>query len=347
MKITYNQGIVVSTNTTKILLDPETSKTPIGCPTLITHAHSDHTAGLAGSSKSYCTSQTNSLYETCFNKKGMNITPLDFHETITIGDLEIEFIPAGHLFGAAQIIIQNGKKTLYYTGDFCPEPLLSVPGAELPTCEIDVMITEATYGAPFLHFEDRSSTRMSILNFCLQKLHSGIIPVLNVSQLGGAQELITLFNKYTQQVKIWVDQKIQNACEVYNLYGYSLNFHSLDDMNSDSMGIVLISRSTKNLPLQLANAKTVRGIISGQVAKFAFATFEFTASLSTHASYPELVANITHLRPRKVFTQYTYAEVLAKDLKQKLMINITPIKELKNSYYEVTKDSNMLLDSFF
>ena len=64
MKIKYNRGLIIESNKgEKIFLDPELSSTPIKNPTLVTHAHSDHTAAVSGGSTTYLTKITKDLID--------------------------------------------------------------------------------------------------------------------------------------------------------------------------------------------------------------------------------------------------------------------------------------------
>jgi metallo-beta-lactamase family protein len=62
-----------------------------------------------------------------------------------VEDVEAEFIPAGHITGAAQITLRLGESRLHFSGDLgrAHDPLMRAP-APLP--DVDVLVVESTYG---------------------------------------------------------------------------------------------------------------------------------------------------------------------------------------------------------
>ena len=137
MDLTFNKGIIVSDGKNKVILDPDTTKIPLSWRSIITHAHSDHTAGLPSSSYSYTTPTTLGIYKIAQPKrKAKNVTTVEFNKPFTVGELEIEFFPAGHLLGATQVVVRHDNTVLLYTGDFCSVDLLCTNKAVFPDEEI-------------------------------------------------------------------------------------------------------------------------------------------------------------------------------------------------------------------
>ena len=79
----------------------------------------------------------------CLPLGGNAYTIWQCFKSFEIGNFEVEYINAGHLLGAAQIIVREGNETMLYTGDFCPEDLYTINGAELPMDEIDALFEES------------------------------------------------------------------------------------------------------------------------------------------------------------------------------------------------------------
>ena len=59
--------------------------------------------------------------------------------------MELTFVPAGHILGAAQVHIRIGSQSVHFTGDLgrTDDPLMFPPR---PLGEVDVLVTESTYG---------------------------------------------------------------------------------------------------------------------------------------------------------------------------------------------------------
>ena len=79
-----------------------------------------------------------------------NVVPISFNRKFKVADnVDVTFIPAGHLLGAAHIVInafENGeRKSICFSGDIGRKnyPLLVDPA---PVPEVDYLICESTYG---------------------------------------------------------------------------------------------------------------------------------------------------------------------------------------------------------
>jgi putative mRNA 3-end processing factor len=331
VELSYNRGIILRHGNDKLLLDPEYTKTPIGLPTIVTHAHSDHTAALSGSCKTYITRATLDLFQTT-QKNARNYIFKDFYEPFEIGSFEVEMIKAGHLLGAAQIVVRQGNSTFHYTGDFCPEALLTLDPADIPK-DVDVCVMDATYGDSRIQFNSRPETRQRLFVWAISEINSGKLPVVNVAHMGGAQELIKLFNQLASNLPILVHPKIREICEVYEKNGINLQFTDITSPEAvpilKEKTIILIPRAPKSIDSikkYLTNHKIVRGMVTGQTAKYGFSSFNHAASLSTHASFTELVKTAKEVNPTHLYTYFGQSDRLAISLRDKYQI---PSMELK------------------
>ncbi len=336
MELKFDRGIVVGRNGTKLFLDPETTKVPIKATSIISHSHSDHTAGLASDAPSFSTKETESLYYSVSPKSLRNNNTVSLMDTFEIGDIEVEFYPAGHLLGAVQTLLRVGDKTILFTGDFCPEELLTVQGAQFPKEEIDVLIIETTYGNPKVKFRSRSENRMNILNWVMQTLGRNVIPVINVAHLGGAQELTRMFNQLTQ-IPVFVHPKIELVSSLYQDFGVDLTFEPIANWKPGESSVILLPRGEKKVPTPISDVDHSRGIVTGQSAKFGYRKFEFTAPLTTHATYPELLDAIARISPKVVITRYSYEKAFADLVEESLGIPAFPSQDLKQKPLELDK----------
>ena len=62
-------------------------------------------------------------------------------------ELTFEYCDAGHVLGAAGILLRAEGRTVFYTGDVNFDDQTLTKGAEFPTSEIDVLIIESPHGA--------------------------------------------------------------------------------------------------------------------------------------------------------------------------------------------------------
>lgn len=333
MEISYSKGILLEHNGKKLLIDPEVSKTGLAIPTIVTHAHSDHTAALSNNSNTYTTPQTIDLFNVSQPKKNARkISTKNFYEPFEIEDFEIEFIKAGHLLGAAQVVVRCGNESIHFTGDFCPEPLITVEGADVPE-DIDITILDSTYGDDKIFFDDRLNERQRLLVWILSTIKEERSPIVNIAHLGGAQELIKFLNQLAPNLRIFVHPKIAKVNDIYHKYGVDLEYQILEENTKvDNASVILIPRAKSNLEY-VQKATNINfdqsriGIVTGQTAKYGFNSFDFSSNLSTHASYEELLETALKIQPSQILTYYGYPEEMAYSINYHCDI---PAMELKN-----------------
>ena len=115
---------------------------------LVTHGHADHARG--GHGQTIATPATLAIMELRYQTREGSV-PVEYGETIRLpGGVDATFIPAGHVLGSAQILLEHAGERVVVTGDYkrVPDPIC--PPFEVTPC--DVFITEATFGLPvFCH----------------------------------------------------------------------------------------------------------------------------------------------------------------------------------------------------
>jgi len=314
-----------------LIADPTTVKAAEGCDAaLITHSHTDHSLAFPNEGiKVFSTEIASKLFEGLTSRKVKNTKFVDFNKRTNINDIETKFIPAGHLLGAAQIIFYFDDLTICYTGDISTDEMLTVPKAEVPEEEIDILITEATYGKGDLFFDSRDKIKASILKWIAENLQNRKIPVINIGHLGPAQEIIAYLNEM-MSIDIFCDNRTSEINKVYNEEGHNLQWNRFDLLNDSELkterSLVLLPRATKDLPEFLKAHKTSRGIITGQAARFAYSKFEQAFPFSMHANCNELLEHVKSVNPQKVYTLYGFDSEFAAIIRQKLGIFARPIK---------------------
>ncbi|CAM3649232.1 MBL fold metallo-hydrolase [Mucilaginibacter galii] len=134
------------------------------------------------------------------------------------GDVQLNFIPVGHLLGAAAAILtinDNGEeKTIAFTGDIGRKnyPVLDDPQ---PLPPVDYLVTESTYGGRF-HTKDKTVEEVlvdTIEKACIKESGRLIIPAFSI---GRTQALVYSLNKIFSSgllppVKVFVDSPMANA----------------------------------------------------------------------------------------------------------------------------------------
>jgi metallo-beta-lactamase family protein len=152
------------------------------------------------------------------------------------GDIELTFIPVGHLLGAGAAVLKindNGtEKTIAFTGDIGRKnyPVLNDP-QELP--QVDYLVSESTYGGRF-HSKGKSveETLIEVIEkACIKEQGRMIIPAFSI---GRTQSLVFALNKIFSSgllppVKVFVDSPMASmATGIYRKYHNLVNQEAQD-----------------------------------------------------------------------------------------------------------------------
>ncbi len=147
------------------------------------------------------------------------------------GDIEAELIPAGHLLGAASVVLtvrEHGmERKIAFSGDIGRKnyPVITDP-ADLPP--VDFLVCESTYGGRY-HSTGETVEQVltrTIEETCIKNPGRLIIPAFSI---GRTQALVFSLNKIFSDgllppVKIFVDSPMANyATEIFRKYHSQLN----------------------------------------------------------------------------------------------------------------------------
>ena len=139
-------------------------------------------------------------------------------------DLQIEIVPAGHLPGAAAIIItyataERNYKVMY-TGDFSVSNFQLVEGMSIENLRglsPDVLILEGSYGTT--RHPHRRLQEKQLMERINQALARGQNILLPVPPIGLGQEILKLLRSHHQftgrDLDIWVDESVALTCDLY------------------------------------------------------------------------------------------------------------------------------------
>ncbi|MFJ2033747.1 MBL fold metallo-hydrolase [Streptosporangium sp. NPDC087985] len=122
-----------------------------------------------------------------------------------IGDITLELFPAGHILGAAGVVIQAGDQRVVVTGDISGFRQESVDGYEIPDAarEADLLVMESTCCA---EIHDARETRVNDLVRSVEDVYSAggrvLIPAF---ALGRAQELALIMRSRLPHVPVLLD----------------------------------------------------------------------------------------------------------------------------------------------
>ncbi len=178
---------------------------------VISHAHADH--AVAGNIEVYCTEATAAFMQLRYSKnaaKILNINP--YNQSFITGGVQITFVPAGHILGSAQIMMEYLGVRYLYTGDYKLQPDNTCEPLEW--IKTDVLITESTFANPAIIHPD-AVTEIQKLN----DIKSNIL--LGAYSLGKSQRIIKLITEHAPQKTILVHHRIMPINAIYEKMGFS------------------------------------------------------------------------------------------------------------------------------
>ena len=304
--VRYNRGVFLPS--AGLWLDPWEDK-PFA---FVSHAHSDH---IARHDEIIVSERTARLLQ-C-RLPGQRIEHvLAFGERRIIHGLDVVLLPAGHIFGSAQLFLEMESGSLLYTGDFKLRHGRSAEPAEWRHAE--TLIMETTYGLPRYRLPPTDEVVRQIVTFCQETLEAGAVPVLLGYSLGKAQEV--LCSLADAGLKPMLHGSVHAMTRIYEQCGHS--FCEYERYRpSEVAGKVLICPPSANRSPMLERIRDKRvALISGwAVDPNAVYRYQVDAAfpLSDHADYTDLLRYVDLVQPKRVLTLHGFAAEFARDLRNR------------------------------
>lgn len=288
---------------------------------LVTHGHADHARG--GHGETYATPETLAIMELRYRTGAEDdageiphkAMPVQYGETVKLkGGVEATYIPAGHVLGSAQILLEHAGERVIITGDYKRRADPTCPPFEVTPC--DVFITEATFGLPvFTHppIEDEMAkllqARTDHPDQCVQ---------VGAYALGKAQRVIAELRAAGHSEPIYLHGAMEKMCRLYQEHGIDLGELRLvaDTEKDDMRGHIVISppsalndRWSRRLP------EPITAMASGWMRVRQRARqrgVELPLVISDHADWNELTQTIDEVNPTETWITHGREEALLR-----------------------------------
>jgi putative mRNA 3-end processing factor len=184
---------------------------------IVTHGHADHAR--PGHQHVIATPETLAIMQARYGARfAEQVTPLNWHETMRIGDVDIHLVPAGHVLGSAQIVLDSQGSRVVVSGDYKRKPDPTCAAFEPVAC--DVFITEATFALPVFSHPDPLTEISRIL--ASLALFPARAHVIGAYSLGKAQRVIALLRQAGYEAPIFIHGALQKLCQLYQDHGIDL-----------------------------------------------------------------------------------------------------------------------------
>ena len=306
MKVTFERGIFLPE--LDLWLDPQDERDTA----FVSHAHADH----IGNHREVILSEiTAKLMAT--RLPGARVEHLlPFRSQVYFRGASVTLLPAGHIFGSAQVHIKLGGESLLYTGDFKLRQGKSAESIEW--LHADTLIMETTYGLPNYIFPPFEQVIAELAKFCVETLEEDLVPILFGYSLGKAQEILSALNG--SGLRILLHPSVYKMTKLYEELHRPLPAYFPYD-ESQTAGSVVICPPTANrtrLVQRIKNRRTA--ILTGWALDPAtIHRYQCDAAfpLSDHADYPDLIRYVELIQPKRVFTVHGFAREFAEDLRRR------------------------------
>ncbi len=286
-------------------LDAQKPK-PLG---LVTHAHGDH---VARHKTILCTPETAALVR---KRQGPGAEFLECRcgESVTVGDLKVTLLHAGHILGSAMALIEGAGGSVLYTGDVRPEGGLTCSPAEFR--HADVLVTECTFGRPDHRLPPADETRAEIVAWVHSELESGRTATLLAYALGKGQEMLALLTR--AGIPVAAHGTIWNLTDIYRQFGYSFPGSRKLTGKGQRRAAILVPPRYLNVTEVKKNAPLAVAAVTGWSGRARSNRVERVFPLSDHADYDGLIKVAQSVNPKKIYTLHGYAREFAQDLRER------------------------------
>lgn len=266
----------------------------------ISHAHSDH---IAKHNRILCTDKTAQLLQIRMSKAQCLETP--FFQGIDLNNARVTLIPAGHILGSAQILIETEGRSLIYTGDFRTKPSRTAETHEVR--QADVLIMESTFGKPKYCFPPREEVEALLLGTIKEKLEQEITPVLFAYSLGKGQEVLHFLGN--SGLPVAVDYSILKYAKIYERFDIKFGIYELFKRSQFRGKVLLLPTSFRRNRIVESIEKKYTIYLSGwgmdSKARFRLGVDD-VLPYSDHADFNELIEYVTKVNPREVYCTHGF-----------------------------------------
>ncbi len=301
--IPHPQGIYIAP--ADVWIDPSVPRPAA----LVTHGHADHAR--AGHGKVLATRETLAIMDVRYGvQAGAQVAA--YGETIRLGDVTARFVPAGHVLGSAQIVLEHAGQRIVVSGDYKRRADPTCAPFEPVPC--DVFVTEATFGLPVFRHPAITGEIAKVL--AARAANPDRTVLIGAYALGKAQRVIAELRAAGHDAPVYIHGALERLCALYEGFGVALGDVRLmaGVASRDLAGAIVVAP-----PSALADrwsrrlADPISAMASGWMRVRQRAVqrgVELPLIISDHADWDELTGTIAELRPGEVWVTHGREEGL-------------------------------------
>jgi len=275
---------------------------------LVTHGHADHARG--GHGEVYATPETLAIMDVRYGQQ--QARPVAYGERLRVGEVDVSFVPAGHVLGSAQIVLEHKGERVVVSGDYKRRPDPTCAPFQPVPC--DIFITEATFGLPVFRHPATTDEVDKLLARLADNPERCVL--VGAYALGKAQRLIAEVRARGHDAPIYIHGALQRLCDLYVELGVDLGeLRPATDAKKDEMkGHIVIAppgalndRWSRRLP------DPITAMASGWMRVRQRARqrlVEMPLIMSDHADWDELTNTIREIAPKEVWITHGREDAL-------------------------------------
>ena len=279
---------------------------------LVTHGHADHARG--GHGQTLATPETLAIMALRYGT-GEGAQACGYGESVSLpGGVRATFVPAGHVLGSAQILLEHAGERVVVTGDYKRMPDPTCLPFEPTPC--DVFITEATFGLPVFRHPPIEEEIARLLHALAANPDRCVL--VGAYALGKAQRVIAELRRAGHHDAIYLHGALERMCRLYEDLGVPLGeLRLVAGMPRAALAgsIVLCPPSALNDRWSRRLPDPITAMASGWMRVRARArqrNVELPLVISDHADWDELTATITEVDPAESWITHGREEALLR-----------------------------------
>jgi putative mRNA 3-end processing factor len=268
---------------------------------IVTHGHADHAR--TGHGATLSTPETAAIMALRYGKDhAARIETASYGRATKVGDVTVTLLPAGHILGSAQVVIDYDGVRAIVSGDFKRRRDPTCAPFEPMPC--DLFITEATFGLPvFRHPTDAHEIGRLLASMALAPERSHLV---GVYPLGKCQRVMCLLREAGYEKPIYLHGALQALTDLYTSLGVATGPSApIGDLPKDALKGALVlcppsaiaDRWSRRLP------DPVTAVASGWMQVRARARqlgAELPLTISDHADWDELLQTVADVQAPEV-----------------------------------------------
>ncbi len=279
---------------------------------LVTHGHADHARG--GHEATIATPETLAIMAVRYDTQD-GARPVAYGETLRLpGGVDATFLPAGHVLGSAQILLEHAGERIIVTGDYKRRADPTCPPFVVTPC--DIFVTEATFALPVFRHPPVEQEIAKLL--AARAANPERCVLVGAYALGKAQRVIAELRRAGYDAPIWLHGALERMCRLYEEFGVDLGeLRLVADAPKGALAgqIVLCPPGALNDRWSRRLPDPITAMASGWMRvrqRAVQRNVELPLVISDHADWDELTSTIEEVNPAETWITHGREDALMR-----------------------------------